>query len=188
MSPYEDRRVQELMLLLEEYATISVGATIEDALTALDKAQLGLTYDRHHHRAILALDERGRVVGKLTYWSILRTLRPGLLGRDDISSLERTGLSEQLLGSLVDQAASLDLGLEAMCRAAARVRVRDAMVQAGETIDEEATLSEAIAAMLGSRAQSLLVTRGGEVVGILRLSDVFEEVADMIRGGRCVEP
>ncbi len=42
--------------------------------------------------------------------------------------------------------------------------------------------------MLGSRAQSLLVTRGGEVVGILRLSDVFEEVADMIRGGRCVEP
>ena len=56
MSPRNERPVGEVMLLLEEYATVAADATVEDALIALDKAQLGLTYDRHHHRAVLVLE------------------------------------------------------------------------------------------------------------------------------------
>ena len=59
----------------------------------------------------------------------------------------------------------------------------EAMVAARDSIEEGASLGEAIEALVVSRAESLLATREGRVVGILRLSDVFEEVADRIRCG-----
>ena len=54
------------------------------------------------------------------------------------------------------------------------------MVPIGESIDEDALLTEAIHQMVLMHALSIPVTRHGEVVGILRQSDVFEEVADII--------
>lgn len=47
----EEPRVRDLLLLLSEYSTVSSEATLRDALVALSKAQMGLTDDRHHHRA-----------------------------------------------------------------------------------------------------------------------------------------
>jgi predicted transcriptional regulator len=71
--------------------------------------------------------------------------------------------------------------LARMCRQAAQVRVSEAMVSAGDAIDGIAPLTEAIRMMVLHHVQSLLVTSGGSVTGILRLSDLFEEVADVIR-------
>ena len=176
------RKVKELMLALDDYATVPSGATIREALVALSKAQMGLTYDRHHHRAVLVLDAEGRVVGKLTYWSILRSLEPALFREVDREALSRSNLSPEFIQSLERRSSGLRRDLAATCREAARVRVEDAMVPVQESIDEEAELAEALHLMVLGHWQSMLVTRGGEVVGIVRLSDVFEEVADMIRG------
>lgn len=183
----EEKRVKDLMLLLEEYATVPRGATVREALLALNKAQLGLTYDRHHHRAVLVLEPDGAVAGKLSHWAILRTLEPKLLADADVASLERAGLPEAFVDGILERAGGLHLGLEAMCEAAGHTRVEEAMVPVQESLEEEAPLTDAIDLFVRARTQSLLVTRGGEAVGLLRLSDVFEEVADLIRGGRCGE-
>ncbi|MBW1837426.1 MAG: CBS domain-containing protein, partial [Deltaproteobacteria bacterium] len=50
-----------------------------------------------------------------------------------------------------------------------------------EYIDENATLGEAVHQMVVSPYHSLLVTSGDEVVGILRLSDVFAKICDEIK-------
>jgi predicted transcriptional regulator len=50
----------------------------------------------------------------------------------------------------------------------------------GEYVKEEATLDEAIHQLIIGHHQSLLVLRGKEIVGILRLNDVFREVCNMI--------
>jgi CBS domain-containing protein len=172
--------VRDLMLSLDEYATISSKDTIKQALLALSKSQLGLTQDRHYHRAVLVLKD-GRVIGKLSHWAILRSLEPKFLKRDDESSLSRAGLTDEFIQSLKDTFSLFTGSLEQMCRAAGRIKAVDAMVPVGESIDEDATLTVAIRNFATRHTQSLLVTRNGEVVGILRLSDVFEEVADIIR-------
>ena len=177
----DDKTVGDVMLPLEEYATIASDRTLQDALRALNKAQLGLTYDRHQHRAILALDSAGKVVGKLTHWAILRSLEPDLLQNGDLASLDRAGLSPQFLARLKRRTRGFGGSINRMCKVAARVCVADAMVPIGEGIAEEAPLSEAIQQFVLARVQSLLVLRKGTAVGILRLSDVFEEVADRIR-------
>ncbi len=181
----EPRLVKDLMLPLEEYATIYCERTIKDALEALDKAQMGLTYDRHHHRAILALDEEGNVVGKVTHHSILRCLEPRLITCTDLEALERANLDENFIQGIMADNERRQQSLASMCANAGRMRVADAMIPTRESVEEESPLSEAIHLLVETHVQSMLVTREGRVTGILRLSDVFEEVADMIRQTSC---
>ena len=47
----------------------------------------------------------------------------------------------------------------------------------GEIIDQDASLNQGIHQLILGHHQSLLVASKGEVVGILRLADVFMEVA-----------
>lgn len=183
--PSPEKTVRELMLSLAEYATISAEATVKEALVALSKAQMGLTYDRHHHRAVLALDEHGDVVGKLTYWSILRALEPRFFGAQDEEMLARSGLNPDFIDEVLARSERVYKrrpALRALCAEAGRVMVRDAMVPVTESIDESAPLTDAIRMLVLGHWQSVLVRRAGRVVGILRLADVFEEVADLIRG------
>jgi CBS domain-containing protein len=176
----EEKRVRDLMLALDEYATIGADKTIREALEALSQSQLGLTQDRHHHRAVLVLDEKGKVLGKLTHWAILRALEPKFLKTDDLASLSRAGLTEEFIATMEEGISMFTGSLEQMCRYAGRIKARDAMVPVGESIDEEAPLTEAIRMLAMTHVQSLPVTRGDQVVGILRLSDVFQEVAATI--------
>lgn len=178
-----DRKlVKDLMLPLSDYATIGSDRTIREALAALSKAQLGLTNDRHHHRAVLVLDDKRAVVGKLTHWAMLRSLQPRVFNDADYATLFRSGLSVDFIQSVASHH-PVRGSFRHMCRLAGEVKVRDAMVPVKESVAEDAPLVSAIGQMTGEHVQSLLVTRGGVVVGILRLSDVFEEVADLIRTG-----
>ncbi|MGC8719330.1 MAG: CBS domain-containing protein, partial [Thermodesulforhabdaceae bacterium] len=51
----------------------------------------------------------------------------------------------------------------------------------GEFVEIDASLNEAIHKFVIGQHQSLLVLDKGEIVGVLRLSDVFMEVAQMIK-------
>jgi len=85
-----ERRVKDLMLPLSEYATVPADRNLRDAVVALYRSRKHLTKNRHHHRAVLAIDDRGRVVGKLTYWAILASLEPPLIGTFDAQSLQQS--------------------------------------------------------------------------------------------------
>ncbi|MGD9138691.1 MAG: CBS domain-containing protein [Desulfobacterales bacterium] len=68
--------VKELMVPLEAYATVTIEATLREAIIALERAQVALDPSRHKHRAILVLDERGKVISKITMKNILMALEP----------------------------------------------------------------------------------------------------------------
>ena len=175
--------VKDIMLPLSDYATVPADRSIRDALLALDDAHLGLDDDCHYHRAVLVLDQDGRVVGKLTHWAVLRALEPGLHRRGDLEALHRAGLSASFIEGVVDNLPVPGESLDCLCRAAAQIPAREAMVPAGESIPETASLLKAVRMLVANHAQSVLVTRGHNVVGILRLSDVFQAVAHLIRPG-----
>ena len=50
----------------------------------------------------------------------------------------------------------------------------------GEYVDENASLAEAIHQLDMGHYQSLLVTRGKKIVGILRQRDMFKEVVETL--------
>jgi CBS domain containing-hemolysin-like protein len=67
---------------------------------------------------------------------------------------------------------------------AAKLKVEDFIQTPSQTeyIHENATLGQAVHQFIVSPYHSLLVTRDDEVVGILRLSDIFTKVCDIIKG------
>jgi CBS domain-containing protein len=177
----KEKKVRDLMLSLDEYATVRSDSTIKEALEVLSIAQLGLDHRRYLHRAVLVLDERSNVIGKLSHWAILWSLEPKYLNYYDEASLARAGLTEDFIKSIRENFSLFAGGLEQQCHATARIKAKDAMVPIGESIAESAPLTEAIHLMVTKHVMSIPVTRRGKVVGILRQSDVFEEVAELIR-------
>ena len=73
--------------------------------------------------------------------------------------------------------------LNDICRKAFSVRVKNIMYTPteGEYVDEDASLGEALHQLLMGHHPSLLVTRGNDIVGILRLTDVFKAVCEAIK-------
>jgi hypothetical protein len=177
--------VRELMVPLQKYATVPREATLREAILALERAQMTLDPSRHKHRAILVLDESGKVVSKITMKNILLALEPNYGKVEGMGVLERSGFSPDLIKDMLGSNALWAEPLQFFGERAAMLKVSD-FIQApseGEYIDENATLGEATHQLIVQPYLSLLVTSGDEVVGILRLSDVFTKICDIIRGG-----
>jgi len=175
--------VRELMVPLEEYATVPQEATLLEAILALEKAQMTLDPSQHKHRAILVLDRSGKVVSKITMKNIMIALEPNYGKVEGMDVLERSGYSPDLIKDMLEDSALWAEPLQFVSERATKLKVSD-FIQApseGEYIDENATLGEATHQLIVYPYHSLLVTSGDEVLGILRLSDVFTKICDEIK-------
>ena len=84
----ENILVKDMMVPLADYVTVSDKATLAEAVAALKKAQQEFDKDRYRHRAVLVLDQRGKVVGKVSQISALKALEPKYRGLGDLNELE----------------------------------------------------------------------------------------------------
>jgi len=173
--------VREMMVPLKDYATVSENATMFDAVVALEKAQCEFDQSRYRHRAVLVFDDQKTIVGKISQLDLLKALEPKFDKVLDTGALSRTGFSLDYLESLSRQGLSGE-PLDDLCRKAVDLSVKDFMYapRKGEFIEEDANLNEAVRRLVGGQHHSLLVTREKEIVGVLRLTDVFKLVSERI--------
>jgi CBS domain-containing protein len=175
--------VGALMVPLAEYATVAEEATLYDAVLALEKAQEAFDPKKQRHRAVLVFDKKNRIVGKLGQLDILRALEPRYAEMGDLDTLSKTGFSPEFLKSMIEKFALWDKPLSVICSKAAGMRVKNIMYTPtkGEYVEEDASLGEAIHQLVMGHHQSLVVTRGEEIVGILRLVDVFGRICEAMK-------
>jgi CBS domain containing-hemolysin-like protein len=175
--------VKELMVPIEEYATVSQGANLYEAVLALEKAQMAFDPSKHKHRAILVLDSKKIVVGKLDIFDILMALEPKYGELEATGVLSSSGYSPDLIKDMLKDRVFWSEPLQFVCSRAIEMNVKDFMETPTDCayVVEDATLDEAIHQLLLCRYQSLLVTREAKVVGVLRLSDVFSKICDKIK-------
>ncbi|MBC2745072.1 MAG: hypothetical protein HGJ93_19130 [Desulfosarcina sp.] len=146
-------KVDDLMVPLSEYATVTIGATLHEAMMALDQ-----------HAALKALE-------------------PQYLKMATSSSAASYGFSVPFLKDLQEQYSLLDGALENICHKAAKMKVEDFMstLTEGEFIDLGISLDQAIHMLVMGHHQSLLVKKAEKVVGVLRLTDVFAAVFHVMK-------
>jgi len=176
------KKVTDIMVPLSDYPTVSVEATLRDAVEALEKAQKKLDPSRYQHRAVLVYDENNKIIGKVSQLDVLKSLEPKYEQMKDSRSLTRFGFSREFMQSLFKQFNILDKPLDDVSKKAGKLKVKEIMYKPsdGEFVEETATLNEAIHQLVLGHHQSLLVTRGEHIVGILRQTDVFKEVYNAI--------
>ena len=176
-------KIVDLMVPLSEYAKVSEGATLYEAVSELEKAQEEFDHTRYRHRAILILDHNGKVLGKLTQLGALRALEPKYGDMLDRRQSHHLGFSKEFMKSMLKEYRLFASSLEDLCCKAGEQNVKKFMQapSEGEFIEENATLDEAIHQLVLGNHQSLLVTRQRDITGILRLTDVFAAVFHKMR-------
>lgn len=169
--------VKDIMIPLEAYAVVSQNATIEEAIRTLVGAEAKLPPDRQPPRAVLVIDKNKIVVGQVGYHDFLGVLEPkyNLLG--DLDSLSRAGVHRELLDSIIEHQRFWQGDLPDVCERVRGMKVTEIMHPVTESIDEMAPISEAIHKIVMLRAMRMLVLSGGDVIGVVRLADLFAEMA-----------
>ena len=171
--------VEAIMVPLSEYATVSENATLCDAILALEKAQEEFDQSRYRHRAVLVFDKTNKIIGKISQIDALKALEPKYAELVTDSSTRHLGFSSKYIQGMLDQFSLWESPLEDICQKAADRMVVDFMhtPSEGEYVRQDASLDMAIHQLILGQHQSLLVTDNfGEIVGVLRLTDVFAAV------------
>ena len=166
------------MVPLEEYATVPDSATLYEAVLALEEAQEKFDHLPYKHRAILVYDSKNQIVGKLGQLDIIRALEPKYGEMGNIKSLSRFGLSRKFISSIMENNYLWEKPLTDICKKGGNLIVKDFMHTPGEGeyVNEDASLEVACHQLVLGHHQSLLVTRGDKIIGILRLTDVFNAI------------
>lgn len=169
--------VGDLMVPLSEYATAPLGATLQEAVLALEKAQEEFDHFKYRHRAILIVDGEHRVVGKLNQLDALKALVSEYAGCFSNEELMCFRFTSGFIRHLHQQRLT-PLPLKDLCENAGRFKVEDYMgsLSEDECIDHRAELETAIQQLVQEDLRSLLVTRQGKITGILRATDLFSVV------------
>jgi predicted transcriptional regulator len=104
----------------------------------------------------------------------------------DLKKVSGFGLSAEYLKSAMQDYDLWKAPLEHLCRKSADLGVGQIVSSPleGESIDSDASLNQAVHQMIMGHHQSLLITFKGEIVGILRLTDVFDEVGKRMKACR----
>lgn len=177
--------VKNIMIPLEQYSTVPEDASLADAVVALKKAQEAREQNHDAHRAILVVTKKdGHVIGKISQMDVIRSLEPSygaiMAGQPQAG---RVGFSYRFLKLLADDYKLWKQPLEEICEKARAIPVTRIMYKPtseSEFVNENATIDEAIHQLVMGHHKSLLVIRRGRITGILRLTDVFSTVADMV--------
>lgn len=167
------------MVSLSEYATVPEGSTLFDAVMALERAQEEFDHTKYRHRGILVLNKSKQVVGKISQVDVLRALEPQDENLEDVKELDKFSFTSKFVRNVYKQKRLKGAPLKDLCMSAMKIKVEDCMQTSfeGEYIDQDASLDTAIHHLVLEKLFSLLVTdEKKEIVGILRLSDVFAAV------------
>ncbi len=168
--------VRELMLPVAEYATVDLDSTLQQALRGLAASRESAAPGRHPHRSVLVQRQDGTIAGWLGYHSILAALRPEQRSMVLDDQMRRAGVSEDLMIRSMEALHELQPDLPSLGDRACSIKVRNLLLTRPETVPVDATLNDLIDHFLAHHAQSLLVVDGSDVVGIVRIGDLFDEV------------
>jgi len=173
------RLVKDFMIPVDEYPKVRQTASIYDAMQTLKAEQQKQPPGKPAFRAVLVLNSEDRVVGKVGHATFLKALEPRYKDVFDMDKLSRVQLSSKFIDSIKEHF-NLWTGEVDLCRVARTTPISEIMRPIEEHVEADATLAEAIHKFLMWQCLSVLVTSGNEIVGILRLSDIYSEMENHI--------
>jgi hypothetical protein len=172
----------DMMIPLDEYPVVDASATVLDAVMRLSESRRSMESRRQPFQAVLVADGEGKIIGKLGQLAILKGLEPNRQIFGDERLLERAGVSHSIIRAALDNIRPFQTEFPELCKKAAALPVRLVMHPFKEHIDIGASINETIHRMVEWQTLSILVTRNNQPAGLVRLSDLCDEIiAEMHR-------
>ncbi len=176
------RKIKDRMIPIENYPRVSPDATLREAALSLRASycelETGMCTEAGP-RTGMVVDDNGKLLGILNFNSFLDTLIPEIAGG---LSAKLSALGVSIAFAQAD-AAALDesrIGFRARVIKNAETKVRDIMLKIRGTIDADAHLLDGLKKMYRKKIVVLPVYEGDKLVGVLRDTDFFLAVADIL--------
>jgi len=166
--PYE-KKVKELMIHLEDYPHIPYWFTLRQAMAIVREAAVKFE-GSFEPRAVLVFDEKYQLMGILTLRDIIKGLEPRFL--HETALVKGDPNLAVLMGDLFGP------GL----KEASQKPVSEVMSPIKVTIPGSDPIAKAIFVMIKENVGLMPVMEGGKVMGMIRLSDLFKEISDVVLG------
>jgi len=182
----KDTKIKEIMIPLSDYATVSEQETLATAIKVLKQSQKDTKYT-YKHRSVLVYDKDKHVIGKVSLFDILKALEPKYRHFEHTQNaggigLSRFGIDAEYLKSFVDEFNLWDETLDELVKKASKQPVKGIMYSPSENeyVDIDTPVAEALHQFILGCHQSLLVRKEDKVVGILRVTDIFGLICDVL--------
>ncbi|MFV0421940.1 CBS domain-containing protein [Oleidesulfovibrio sp.] len=169
----ETPKVRDIMIPVSEYVVIEERGSLTDAFVALEDFCRDKCKAKPHRDVLVTRD--GKVVAKLTMLDVLKALEPRYEHVQTERFQGRT-LTAELVDKLIREYGLWADPTAALCRKAGNCSIADVMhlPEAAEFVDEDDTVEHALHRYILGVHQPLLVQKDGDVIGVLRLGDVFD--------------
>ncbi|MEW5762808.1 MAG: CBS domain-containing protein [Bacillota bacterium] len=177
-----EKKVRDLMIPISQYSTVSTEDTVAEAIALLRKSVRRYeTGECEGHRAVLVVDREGKPVGILTYRELIRAIEPWFLYPPK--------LEERISWPVDVPEIPWEGFFTERTRAEARRKVGEIMRPINlVTVEADAPLMKAVHLMVEHNVGTLPVMEDGRVVGVVRISELFAEVADTLHAQAVAAP
>jgi CBS domain-containing protein len=169
--PYR-KKVADLMIPLEDYPHVPYWFTLRQAMAIVREAAIKFE-GTFEPRSVLVFDEKYQLLGILTLGDIIRGLTP--------KSLQGTVGKLRAAFDVDAAASSLEADISGPgIKEAAKTPVNEVMSPIKATVGVGDSLAKALLIMLKEDLDRVPVMEEQRVVGMVRKSDVFQEIAAFV--------
>lgn len=176
------KKVRDLLVPVNEYATTTVDSSLREAIPKLRRLYCQVEEGKctqAGHRNILVLDDQGELAGILSFRTILQVLIPEVAG-GLTAKLEALGITIAFAQADLPDLDESRASFRARVIRNAETKVRDVMLKVRGTINADTDLMDALKLMYQNRITVLPVYEDRKLIGVLRESDLFLSVAEIL--------
>ncbi|WDN90317.1 hypothetical protein BuS5_03288 [Desulfosarcina sp. BuS5] len=173
-APLEEKKVMDVMLLIEDYSTLTEESTVKDAIEKLEESfSSKISTSRlmeTGHRSLFVLDNNGALTGIVTIKDMLKSIMPAYLSAPKPSMADSIQYSPMFwTGMFYKEVKQL-----------AKMKAVDIMSPAPLTIEADANLMETAYMMVDNKVRRLAVMKSGKLAGTVREQELFFEIAKIL--------
>ena len=165
----DTKKVKELMITLEDYPHIPYWFTLRQAMAIVREAAIKFE-GAFEPRAVLVFDEKYQLMGMLTLRDIVKGLEPRFLQESGLVKMDPS--LTVLMGDLFGP------GL----KEASQKPVSEVMSPIKVTVGGNDPIAKALFLMIKENVGLMPLIQEQRVVGMIRLSDLFKEISDLVLG------
>ena len=165
----KDQKVKDLMIPLEDYPHIPHWFTLRQAMAIIREAAVKCE-GAFEPRAMLVFDDKYQLMGILTIRDIITGLEPRFLQETSLVQIDPnlTVLMGDMLGpNMKEHSQRL---------------VSEVMSPIKATVDGNAPIFKPLYPMIKENVGLMPVIQAGKVAGMIRFSDLFNEIAKVVLG------
>jgi CBS domain-containing protein len=163
------KKVKDLMIHLEDYPHIPYWFTLRQAMAIVREAAIKFE-GSFEPRAVLVFDEKYQLMGILTLRDIIKGLEPRFLKETNLIKMDPS--LTVLLGDL----------LGPQMKENSQRPVSEVMSPIQVTVDGDAPIIKALYLMIKENVGMMPVIQDTKVAGMIRMSDLFGEIAEVVLG------